>query len=260
MSCLSWNFSGLGNPTTVQAFVDIVYSKQPNLIFLMETKLNTSRIQSVKHRIGFVGLFCVNSLGLSGGLSLLWNTEINVDVLSYSRNHIDAKVTSLYDPNPWRFTGFYGNPKRNKRRDSWSLMKHLHSQSNLPWALMGDFNDLRSADEKQGSTPHPQWLCRGFDDAINCCELRELDFKGCQFTWEKSRGTTQWVREKLDRILVSASWLDIFEGAKAKSLEAPVSDHLPLVLWPIPVVRSRSRGSFKFGNSWIREIQCREIV
>lgn len=167
MSCISWNCHGLGNPTTVQALLDIVHSMQPNLIFLVETKLNTSRIQSVKNRIGFLGLFCVDSLGLSEDLALLWNTEINVNVLSFSKNHIDAKVTNLGDLNPWRFIGFYGYPERNKRRESWSLLKHLHLKRNLPWALMEDFNDLRSSDEKLGSTPHPQWLCRGFDDAID---------------------------------------------------------------------------------------------
>lgn len=90
--------------------------------------------------------------------------------------------------------------------------------------------------------------------------MRDLEFEGCQFTWERSRGTVDWVREKLDRILVTDSWLDIFGGAKASSIEAPVSDHLPLVLWPTPTERCKKRRSFKFENSWIRERQCREIV
>ena len=38
MSCLSWNCRGLGNPQTVDELVTLVGKKDPNVVFLMETK------------------------------------------------------------------------------------------------------------------------------------------------------------------------------------------------------------------------------
>lgn len=90
--------------------------------------------------------------------------------------------------------------------------------------------------------------------------LSDLEFEGNQFTWEKGRGTNRWVEEKLDRILVSDSWLNLFDNAKATSFEASSSDHLPLAMWPNPKPSVRRVKQFRFENVWIRESRCREII
>lgn len=64
----------------------------------------------------------------------------------------------------------------------------------------------------------------------------------------------------MDRILASDSWIDIFCGAKAASFEAPVSDNLPLILWPIALDRNKIRRRFKFEIMWVKEWNCRDIV
>lgn len=87
--------------------------------------------------------------------------------------------------------------------------------------------------------------------------MNDFAFEGNQFTWEKGRGTCGWVREKLDRILVSEDWSELFEGVKACSFEVISSDHLPIAIWHIPIVYKKRIRSFKFENLWIRERQCR---
>lgn len=76
-----------------------------------------------------------------------------------------------------------------EERDSWQLLKHLSTINNLPWLLMGNFNDLHSQDEKKGRHMYPHWLCKGFNEVIESNGLQDLEFDGSQFTWEKSRGT-----------------------------------------------------------------------
>lgn len=39
----------------------------------------------------------------------------------------------------------------------------------------------------------------GFRLAIEDCGLTEVDLVGGEFTWEKSKGSPNWVRERLDR-------------------------------------------------------------
>lgn len=52
----------------------------------------------------------------------------------------------------------------------------------------------------------------------------------------------------------------MFGEAKARSVYAPTSDHLALVLWPLLSVQFRVRRRFKFENLWINDRRCREIV
>ena len=44
MSAISWNYRGLGNPLTVNAFQKVVLEKDPTLVFLMETKFDVSEM------------------------------------------------------------------------------------------------------------------------------------------------------------------------------------------------------------------------
>lgn len=78
----------------------------------------------------------------------MWKAEENISILSYSKNHIEVSVSLEREEKLWRFTSFYGNPKRNRRRDLWQLLKHLAIVSSLPWVLMGDLNDICSQEVK----------------------------------------------------------------------------------------------------------------
>ncbi|XP_019166935.1 PREDICTED: uncharacterized protein LOC109162705 [Ipomoea nil] len=114
--------------------------------------------------------------------------------------------------------------------------------------------------EKRGRAPHPPWKINGFREAVADCGLEYFPFSGHQFTWVRSRGMSNMVEEKLDRILVTENWLSMFEGATACSLVSPYSDHLPLLVTPIFTVHSGRRKRFLFDNMWLREDKCREIV
>ncbi|CAH9083997.1 unnamed protein product [Cuscuta epithymum] len=108
--------------------------------------------------------------------------------------------------------------------------------------------------------PHPPWLLRGFREAVWASGLSNFHFEGYQFTWERWRGTPNWVEEKLDRILTSESWLDSFGNAAAETLEGSPSDHMALVIKLQPVRGVRRRRRFKFENVWLKEADCREVV
>ncbi|XP_024033517.1 uncharacterized protein LOC112095650 [Citrus clementina] len=77
---------------------------------------------------------------------------------------------------------------------------------------------------------------------------------------ERSRGCEDWVEERLDRGLASSSWIHLFPTAKVTSVEASCSDHLPIFLEPVPMVRSPRTKKFRFENSWLREPDCCDVV
>ena len=107
MSILSWNCSGLGHPRTVQVLVDLVKSKKPSFLFLIETLSCRSSLESIKAKLGFDGFFVVDWVGRSGGLALRWKASSKVSLLSCARNFIDVEV-EVAGLGKWRMTGYYG--------------------------------------------------------------------------------------------------------------------------------------------------------
>ncbi|KAH9750457.1 reverse transcriptase domain-containing protein [Citrus sinensis] len=222
-------------------------------------------VKETKRRRAQLGLEFTGGTEVDGPSNLM-NIDVDpknglaVKLLKYGRTFIDVEVSNS-EMGVWRVTGFYGYPESNRRRESWHLLRRLASLSTLPWVCLGDFNDLLDSSEKNGSRPHAAWKIHGFRSAISDAGLSDLGMVGYQFTWERGRGTVNWVEERLDRAFSSSSWRDKFPNAQVQSMEADSSDHLPIFLDPIHNFHSASRVSrFRFENLWLREADCEQIV
>jgi hypothetical protein len=143
---------------------------------------------------------------------------------------------------------------------AWDLLRELRDMSPLPWCVVGDFNDLLSQDDKKGQHQHPNWLCTGFRNAVNDCELTDIQLEGYPYTWIKSRGFDHATEERLDRALATLEWPYLFPNAKLINLLASHSDHSPILLQCTPVIRQEYRYAFKFENSWLKEEDIDEVV
>ncbi|XP_019181382.1 PREDICTED: uncharacterized protein LOC109176404 [Ipomoea nil] len=217
--------------------------------------------ERLRVRIGFEGLFYVDSVRNGRGLALLWRRNNTATLLGYSKNHVDIEVR-MSSGETWRMTCFYGFPKSSQRRESWELLKSLVGKSPLPWVVIGDFNDLLFQHEKRGTNPHPDNFLRGFSEAVDDCGLRQLPMRGYQFTWEKYSGTDQWLEERLDKVLATMEWCDVHGGAGVENIITSNSDHSALFL----DMNARKRGGgriprrFRFEMAWLLDEGCREVV
>lgn len=110
MNVLSWNCRGFGNPRAIRNLYRLVKDKKPAILFLMETKCSKNKMETVRIRMGFEGLFVVEAKGHSGGLALLWKESGLVDIQNYTRMHINVVVNPVDGSGSWRLTGFYGQP------------------------------------------------------------------------------------------------------------------------------------------------------
>lgn len=52
----------------------------------------------------------------------------------------------------WRLTGLYGEPNRALRRRTWDLLRNLARDSNLPWCVIGDVNNVLNGSDKVGGS------------------------------------------------------------------------------------------------------------
>ncbi|KAL8133792.1 hypothetical protein AgCh_009018 [Apium graveolens] len=109
-----------------------------------------------------------------------------------------------------------------------------------------------------GGVPQATSLLSGFKDALNDFLLVELDLQGGDYTWEKSRGTLEWVKERLDRAFATRDWLLAFPLCKLQVVPVPVSDHDHLLLDLYSVVFSKKQFRFRFENTWLQEPSFRQ--
>uniref|UniRef100_A0A803NVA0 CCHC-type domain-containing protein n=1 Tax=Cannabis sativa TaxID=3483 RepID=A0A803NVA0_CANSA len=217
------------------------------------------RMESIRAHLGYEGCFVVEAHGHSGGLALLWKEENEVTIQGFSANHIDAMIQKVGTPS-WRFTGIYGEPRRELRFQTWNLFRSLKEDNDLPWCLMGDMNNLGSQLEKKSGRNYPDQLITGFNNALRDCNLIDMALEGYPFTWEKGRNTTDWIEERLDKTLVTNEWLSLFPQSILYNLELSSSDHCPLLLILKGNFPTTTHHSFRFENAWIREPLCKQII
>ena len=78
--------------------VTLVRNEDPKLIFLMETKVEKSVLVRIGRKIQYANLYVVPRHNTRGGLALFWASNSNVDVQSFSENHIDVIKYSVHSP------------------------------------------------------------------------------------------------------------------------------------------------------------------
>lgn len=106
--------------------------------------MHKTRMDKVKHWLGFQGLFTIDGIGHGGGLALLWKDNISLDIQSYSQRHINSWIISSTTNVPWMLTCFYGHPKTDKRIEGYQILRHLHTLDPHKWLCIGDFNEIIS--------------------------------------------------------------------------------------------------------------------
>ena len=124
-----------------------------------------------------------------------------------------------------------------------------------PWCLGGDFNIILFQQERS-SQRRISSAIRRFAETVDDLELVDLPLQGGEFTWNGGLNNQAWAR--LDRFLVSPSWLDLFSGVTQIRLSRPISDHFPIVLEGGGIRRGPT--PFRFENMWLKVEGFQDMV
>ncbi|RVW31445.1 LINE-1 reverse transcriptase-like [Vitis vinifera] len=150
--------------------------------------------------------------GAAGGLLICWDKR-SMEVVDWEEGQysLSCRFKNVEDGTVWVFTGVYGPFTREAREGLWEELGAVRGIWDEPWA------------------GRPS-LARG------------------EFTWSGGLNNQSWAR--LDRFLVSPSWLDKFSGVIQRRLPRPVSDHFPILLEGGGLRRGPS--PFRFENIWLK--------
>lgn len=230
MRIVVWNCRGLRNGPAVRGLLDLQKQVDPDILFLSETKLDKRRMEKFKWMLQMGNMIVRDCEGKSGGLALFWKKEVNLELLNYSKNHIDAKIVEK-DGFKWRFTGIYGEPANDKRNITWKLLRVISQQLNLPWLCAGDFNEIMYNHEKRGGPARAQSQMENFRAALASCGLRDLGYVGDKYTWRNhSLDASRFVKERLDRAVGLRSWCARFPNFRVLNGDPHHSDHRPITI------------------------------
>ncbi|CAN0876959.1 hypothetical protein LINGRAHAP2_LOCUS11593 [Linum grandiflorum] len=259
MIVLAWNCRGLGNTRAVRVLGELIKAHRPDVVFLSETLVSNQKMEEVRVKIKFEGCFAVAARGRSGGLIVLWREKNQVLINQFCDNYIDAQITDAVG-GEFRFTGYYGFPERERRKEAWEMLKRLGNGVHGPWCIMGDFNDILHQDEQKGRHLRPQPLIDGFRAAVAECNLVDIQLDGYPYTWARAKGQSHGVESRLDRAMVNAEWIERYMNGKLRNLVAPYSDHAPILLDTDPRPGVRRPWRFRFENAWRREAAINPLV
>jgi hypothetical protein len=217
-------------------------------------------VEALASTFGFDHAFAVDSDGRSGGLGIYWNNDISIDVLCYSKYHIDVSASGI-GVIPWRLTSVYGEAQTSERYRTWNVMKDIASTSSLPWLCLGDFNEVLHADEHEGVGHRTLTQMQGFRETVDICNLIDLGYKGHFWTWERRVTGGTYTRVRLDQALGSTEWSAQFPLACVTHIDTVTLDHSALMIQLSEEEITRRCGiQFRYETMWERHENLKPTI
>uniref|UniRef100_A0A803NGA8 Endonuclease/exonuclease/phosphatase domain-containing protein n=1 Tax=Cannabis sativa TaxID=3483 RepID=A0A803NGA8_CANSA len=249
----------LGKPEAVNSLRRVIRSANPDVIFLMETKKNLLDMEDLWNRLGFLEGFAVSADGNSGGLALFWRRGWDLHLITADLNKIIVRFGMDRNVPEWIGCFTYAPPRRSLRSEFWKDLSVTMGDFSCPWMVMGDLNSVLSADEKSGGRPVTRAEGQGLRDFMFKLGGNDLEGVGALFTWSNGQSWDKLIREKLDRVVVSASWISYFKKAGVRNLAVRHSDHGVIVM-DTRMDREVVKTPFRYLDAWSRDPGCRRII
>lgn len=117
----------------------------------METQLGSVRAKEITNRLSYDGAIHTDTIGYSGGLWVLWNSDkAKVVQLASTEQKIHVSVKVRNSNFTWIFSAVYSSPRLSERSILGNNLCSVADSHNLPWVIVGDFNEPLFDSDKFG--------------------------------------------------------------------------------------------------------------
>jgi exonuclease III len=225
----------------------------PDIVLLQETKCASEDIDRLLPYCWRQGRAAsIDATGMAGGLTILWNTNVVLmENFFTTKWSITADYRIIGSNKPGHLTNVYGPATP---RDKQAFLKSLSYLSSLTqhnrWIVGGDFNIIRSLEEKKGGSRRLDQESSDFNGLIDDLHLIDLEAGNDTYTWTNRRTGIHQIACKLDRFLISETIM--MEGTTMEStiMNLSGSDHWPIQLW-LDVPATTGKKPFRFEQFWL---------
>ena len=233
MIIVNLNIRGLGGGTKARYMRHVIGREEADFVCIQETKskeLSDARCFVIwgDNNVGWI-----HNKGDEGSGSLLSMWHKNV--FEYESHVMGTGYIAVYGQHlktSYRcvVVNVYSSCSLRGKKTLWEDISKVRQSSHvLAWCICGDFNAVRSSNERKGITDRGEQKSEvnGFNSFIDSNFLLDLPLVGKKFTWFKPDGTA---KSRIDRVLVTEDWLLLWPKSKQYVLRREVSDHCALVV------------------------------
>ena len=227
----------------------------------METKLGGNRAKEISAKLPFDGAIHTETIGLSGGLWLLWNDDkVSVEELAKTEQEIHIEVKVYASNLSWIFFAIYASPRNEDRCVLWNNLTKVTELHNKLWVMAGNFNEPLLDEDKFGGMGVNVNRSLAFKDCLDSCNMVDMGFAGPRYTWTNKRDISNLILERIDRYFMNPVWCVLYPNAKVTHLPRCHSDHCPMLMEAFPTNPLATNKPFRFQEFWLSDLTFPNIV
>ena len=250
MIIISWNIQGAKKPQIISEVHFLSRTYKADIIFLLETMVNETNVRKILPQMGFEHFDYVLPTNHSGGIAVLWNNgKIHASPLLKEPRAIYMLV---HDPAKGQnsiVSGIYAPAQPREKTQFWEQLTHLNEVFDVPWCLLGDFNELGSPEEKKGGQPLSFGKYQRLNKFISDINAETIQVKGSIFTWKK-KIHTHLIYERLDRTLARKDSIAMYPNALEEHGSFTCSDPRPIIVSSDFAISRHKAFPFRFQIFW----------
>lgn len=169
----------------------------------------------------------------------------------------DISIIDVSPPNPLKhlncrgksfmLTSVYGPTDHSLKEAFFNEMQTLVSAAGSPWLILGDFNQIYEARDKNNINLN-RCLMGRFRAAHDAAGLFEIRPHNRKFTWSNEQSNPTLVA--LDQVFCNVAWDALFPKHLLHAASTACSDHCPIVL--ANAMTLPRRAVFRFEMFWTR--------
>ena len=116
MNIIIWNSRGSLKPNFQNYVRELAQDHDLAIMVIMETKIGGERAKEITDRLPFDMAIHTDTIGYSGGLWLLWNSDrVDISLLAKTEQEIHVTVKVCASNFSWLFSAVYASPRSEER-------------------------------------------------------------------------------------------------------------------------------------------------
>ncbi|XP_060170802.1 uncharacterized protein LOC132601754 [Lycium barbarum] len=244
MRVVTWNVRGLNNGQKQNDLKKFIVDNKVDIIAVLEHRVAQQKATPIIKKVarGWESVYYY-SPNRKGRIWLMWDPRYcEFSVLQMKEQYVHGQVRIYATNKNFLLTAVYGLHTIVDRKPLWDDLLTLAQQITIPWLIMGDFNAVLEIEDRLVGSPVQANEMVDFSNFVQSASMLDLKVVGREYTW-----TNNHVFSRIDRGLVNASWVQMWDALEIIVMAPEFSDHSPLSLTVEERQTMRAK-PFKFFN------------